>query len=190
VPSVYTPFTPSLPIDPAYPFPDTSEVVIAQEPDIDFDIQSTHVYRPGTPEIAPESGFSEDEDMSDSLSSSTDDGSNNLPEHVASKQFLSPEEVSALMVRAKQRFASLGVNEKRKLENPKVASSKSNKSKRYPGPGNSYSKRREKMYHCPVSSLSLLISIWLLNMLSTTERRMYQGKPNFVVTNAFQFMFH
>jgi len=186
VPSVYTPFTPTLPIDPAYPFPDTSEVVIP--PDINFDIQSTHIYRPETPEIALESSSSEDEEMSDSLLFSTDDGSTKWPEHVMSN--LSPEGVSALMVRAKQRFVKLGVNEKRKLETPKVASSKSNKSKRHPGSSSSHSKRREKMYHCPVSLFILLISVRLLNIFPATEGGMRQGKSNLAVANALQFISH
>ena len=185
VPSVYTPFTPTLPIDPAYPLPDTSEVVISQEPDINFDIQSTYIYRPETPEIAPESSSSEDEEMSDGVLSSTDDGSTKLREHVTSNQVLTPEEVSALMVRAKQRFARLGVHEKRKLETSKVASSKSSKSKRHPGSGSSHSKRREKTYRCPVSRFILVISVRLLNIFSTTEGGMYQGTSRFVVANAF-----
>lgn len=129
VPPVYTPFTPSLPVDPADPLLDSSEIVMSQEQDFDFSVQPTY-FPPLPPHVSPEpSSSSEDE--------------------AAAKFSESPISGRPMSVRF---IASTG-GERRKTDKHL---SKSGKSRRH-HPSGSHSKRREKMYRCPVCLTSLLL---------------------------------
>jgi hypothetical protein len=124
VPPVYTPFTPSLPVDPADPLLDSSEIVMSQEPIFDFSVQ---------PSFFPPLS-SKDEGISAASPSDRASDSANCSESTWEK----PLQV---------RFVATMAGEKRKAD--KLAS-KSSKSKHLHSSSGSHSKRREKMYRCPV----------------------------------------
>jgi hypothetical protein len=133
VPPVYTPFTPSLPVDPADPLLDSSEIVMSQEPIFDFSVQPSF-FPPLTPESSNSSG---DEGISDSSAASPSDRASDSA-NCSESTWEKPLQV---------RFVATTAGEKRKAD--KLAS-KSSKSKRLHSSGGSHSKRREKMYRCPV----------------------------------------
>ncbi len=169
VPPVYTPFTPSLPVDPAYPFPDAAEIVLDQEVDFDFSVHPNY-YPPVTPEP---SSSSEDEDMSDAFTASSGAiTSPSSPTITRSCEFDSKDT-------SKQVRFVVGGNPKRQDIGRVISSWKSNKSKRHHGLSPSHSKRREKMYRCPVSVLfffALLLCNRIHHCSLFIDKRMYQGK--------------
>ena len=140
VPPVYTPFTPSLPVDPADPLLDSSEIVMSQEPDFDFSLHPSFL-PPLAPEISSEhstSSSSEDEESSEAT--------RNRASSMANSSDHEKDPISGRPVHV--RFIGTPGGEKRRMDKPM---SKSGKSRRH-HPSGSYSKRREKMYRCPVCS--------------------------------------
>ena len=152
VPPVYTPFTPSLPVDPAYPFPDAAEIVLDQDVDFDFSVHPDY-FPPVTPEP---SSSSEDEDMSDAFTANS--GAITSPSSpIITRSF----EFDSEDISKRVRF----VNSKRKDIGRVISSWKSNKSKRHQGFSPSHSKRREKTYRCPVSSFYFFITFCLFTIV-------------------------
>lgn len=130
-----------MPVDPAYPFPDAAEIVL--DPEVDFDFSVHHNYYPP---VTPEpSSSSEDEDMSDAFTASSD--------AVASPSSPTISKFCDFDVKdtSKQVRFLVGDSPKHRDMGRAVSSWKSNKSKRHHGLNTSHSKRREKMYRCPVS---------------------------------------
>jgi hypothetical protein len=163
VPPVYTPFTPSLPVDPAYPFPDAAEIVLDQDVDFDFSVHPDY-FPPVTPEP---SSSSEDEDMSDAFT--TNSGAITSP---SSPIIARPFEFDSEDISKRVRF----VDSKRQDIGRVISSWKSNKSKRHQGLSPSHSKRREKMYRCPVSSFFFQNLLLIHDCSLFIDKRVYQGK--------------
>ena len=130
---VYTPFTPSLPIDPADPLLDSSEIVMSQEPAFDFSVHPSFF-----PPLAPE--------ISSEVSSSSEDEGNSEASPIHDIAIGSDHERDSFLARPLNvRFISAMGGGKRRTDKPL----KSSKSRRHASSG-SHSKRREKMYRCPV----------------------------------------
>ena len=150
---VYTPFTPSLPVDPAYPYPDTSEIVMAHDPSFEFPPDLFPPFPLKSPLSTMTISSDEDEEMSDG--STFDAPLSPIP------TFIYGTEKGQLLGAIPKHVRSTSSTEKIKSAvkalNSSVASSstKSSKTKnRYIGTSsNPNLRRREKAYRCPVRNL-------------------------------------
>lgn len=166
VPPVYTPFTPSLPVDPTDPYPDTDEITALHE-EYDFltGVDAYHAMLPLPPPPAAElmsplssSDDDEDQEMSDCSNVDVLASPSPLPTYVyvqGQSQVLQPVNVTP---KKNVKFASTTPPRRRpavktpfealKAASPTASKSKSKKLS-INGP-NASSKRREKLFRCPV----------------------------------------
>ncbi|KAF8972339.1 hypothetical protein BDZ97DRAFT_1022607 [Flammula alnicola] len=159
---VYTPFTPSLHVDPSYPFPDTTETVMAHEPI--YDEFSSDMYPVFAKTSLAQSALShEHEDVQMAYNSSTRDPPAPADVYDTDKAHpvaaATPKQVK--FARTKELYPPSedgSVKSAVKALNNAVSlasSSKISKTKnRFIGSGNHLRNRREKAYHCPTPRCS------------------------------------
>ncbi|KAF8150168.1 hypothetical protein B0H34DRAFT_679064 [Crassisporium funariophilum] len=148
---VYTPFTPNLPVDPACPYPDSTEAYILQEPIYDF----SHDYYPTLASPICHITSDEDDDMSDSCAD--DSPTSPIPTYVYGLDKAQPIGQIPKAMRgntAEKAHISMIDGIKHAIKSSSsAASSKSNKAKHKFSNANRipHSKRRDRAYRCPVN---------------------------------------
>ena len=141
---VYTPFTPSLPVDPAYPYPDSTEIDM---PLYDF----SQDFYPTYSVQLPASHFDDDEDMPET--GINDQPTSLIPTYVYGLDKSHPiaqipkTARSATLDGALRMSISKNSKVKNRLINPN------------PTPT---SRRREKAYRCPVITVFTMLSLYFL----------------------------
>lgn len=165
---VYTPFTPSLPVDPAYPYPDTEEITALHEQSTIYEFPAGVDVYPSMlpPPIASSelmspllSSSDEDEDMEMSDCSGVDMPASpgQLQTYVCAQgqsQVLQPINTTPkknvnFAVTPHRGRPSTKVSEAHKAASPSASKSKGKNRHSISGPSAS-SRRREKLFHCPV----------------------------------------
>lgn len=140
---VYTPFTPSLPVDPAYPYPSSTEIDM---PLYDF----SQDFYPTYPVQLPASPFDDEEDMSEA--GLTDHPTSPIPTYV-----YGPDKTHPIAQIPKTSHSPT-------LDGAlRLSISKNSKAKnRHINPNHSpTSRRREKAYRCPVIIVCYITAVFL-----------------------------
>ena len=167
---VYTPFTPSLPVDPAYPYPDSTEIDM---PLCDF---SQDFYPTYSVQLPSHFDDDEEEDMSDTPSA-TDHPTSPIPTYVYGPDKSHPIAQIPKTVRS----ATLdGLKGALRMSSSSSKSSKVKNRQTHPS-SSSNARRREKAYRCPViySPTCSILMFFLTLSFYVSHRR--HDAPKWVV---------